>query len=126
MKKISKLNVVFLVLLTMCAVIGIHSCGAPSENPRQSEFTPVKTEIWSPNQDYTIVIIDSCEYIKHSIGGHSRGYGYFSHKGDCKNHQETDYTLELEGDQILVSTDYGEEYWIHPDSLEEFIEKDNL
>lgn len=43
----------------------------------------------SPQKDFETIIIDSCEYLISSqrmFGGNSySGYGYFSHKGGCKN-----------------------------------------
>lgn len=33
---------------------------------------------------FNIVVIDSCEYLIKKVRSGHRGYGYFSHKGNCQ------------------------------------------
>ena len=47
------------------------------------------------------------------------------YKQDC-NLPEYDYIINLDDDDIDILTEEGKRYIVHPDSLEEFIEKDNL
>ena len=37
---------------------------------------------------FNIVVIDSCEYLKRQETSGYSGYGYFSHKGNCRFCQE--------------------------------------
>ena len=40
-----------------------------------------KMENW---KDYAVVVIDSCEYIVKSTEYGNQGFGYMSHKGNCR------------------------------------------
>lgn len=64
MKKIMLIEFVAALLLTGC-------CYAPMKE--------------SPTiEGYELVTIDSCEYLKQENGSGYQGYGYFSHKGNCR------------------------------------------
>ena len=39
-------------------------------------------------EGFNIVVIDSCEYLKMTKSDSYHGYGYFSHKGNCRFCQE--------------------------------------
>ena len=64
MKKIMLIGFVAAMLLTSC------SC-APTEEPPMID-------------DYQVVTIDSCEYLKKEDRCCYQGFGYFAHKGNCR------------------------------------------
>lgn len=67
-------KVLFIIVCTM----GMVSCG-----PRQPEET---SNVVGEIDGYSIVLIDSCEYLEYKRGmGKSRVYS-LTHKGNCKNH----------------------------------------
>ena len=37
-----------------------------------------------PFKGFSIIVIDSCEYLKNREGSAYQGYGYFAHKGNCR------------------------------------------
>ena len=66
----AKLLLLFIaLLLAMCS----FAC-----NNEKYKSKPDEVE----NSQYSIVVIDSCEYIKYYY------YGTFVHKGNCKNHKK--------------------------------------
>lgn len=74
-----KILILIVVLCAMCSC-----CGQPDTN--------VYHEVEKTNDVYEVrrglklrvVVIDSCEYIIGSEYAPSQGYGYMSHKGNCK------------------------------------------
>lgn len=59
----------------MLATLAIVSC----ENKTEAEIEEAKRL-----KGFNTVVIDSCEYlIKKEVAGY-QGYGYFSHKGNCR------------------------------------------
>lgn len=54
------------------------------------------------------------------------GFYYFSTVKDQPESIEYDYIIDLEEDHIRIHTEEGETIFIHPDSLQHFIETDNL
>ena len=43
-----------------------------------------KTEEQKRLKGFSIIVIDSCEYLKYSETYGYSGYGYFAHKGNCR------------------------------------------
>ena len=65
MKKIIPIEFVAAMLLTGCS------------------YVPMEKE--PPTIDgYKVVTIDSCEYLKREDVDGNQGFGYFSHKGNCR------------------------------------------
>ena len=63
---------IMLLILTALIIVG---CEGKSEE---------ETEEAKCLSGFNIIVIDSCEYLKMSIENVSQGYGYFSHKGNCR------------------------------------------
>lgn len=81
MKKIMLIGFVAALLLTGCSY-------APMKEP--------------PTIDgYELVTIDSCEYLKQENCSGYQGYGYFSHKGNCRFCRER---RERELQELLKTT----------------------
>jgi hypothetical protein len=72
----------FFILVALFAMI---SC---SEQPDTNVYHKVEktNDVYRVYDDLNVrvVIIDSCEYLIGSISTGYGGYGYFSHKGNCK------------------------------------------
>lgn len=52
--------------------------------------------------------------------------GHYASKAEEKEEFPWDYMINLHRDSIIVVTDYGDTLTIHADSLQVFIEEDNL
>ena len=66
------------IIITTLTLIVLVSCSDPREN------TPLKT-LDNTNQDYEIINVEGCEYIKSREGFAEISYGFMAHKGNCKN-----------------------------------------
>jgi hypothetical protein len=52
--------------------------------------------------------------------------GYIKSQSQPEEEFPWDYMINLHRGQIIIVTDYGDTLTIHPDSLQTFIEQDNL
>ena len=68
------------VLFIFACTMGMVSCG-----PRQPIEGSNKT---GSIGDYTIVVIDGCEYLEYRKGGGESAVYSLTHKGNCKNHEK--------------------------------------
>ncbi len=86
----------FIGFVSFIAMSALLSCGPSQEeiDAKQQEETskklkakkfPCETNWHDVSPEYSIIIIDSCEYI---IGwaGYDSGGPFLTHKGNCKNH----------------------------------------
>lgn len=100
MQKIRKILAVILgVLMLIFIALAIVSC---SEQPdtnvyhkveKTNDVYKVKADIINLSEEYgdiclRTVVIDSCEYLIGSGHETSKGFGYLSHKGNCKYCEE--------------------------------------
>ena len=79
MKKILILSILFAISFVSCSDTSHNIETQKHENHETGEVTYVARDV-----TFHVVEIDSCEYlIGDSYGGY-HGYGYLSHKGNCK------------------------------------------
>jgi hypothetical protein len=68
------------VLFIIVCAMGMVSCG-----PRQ----PIEGSSKSGQiGDYTIVVIDGCEYLEYRRGSGNTAVYSLTHKGNCNNHEK--------------------------------------
>lgn len=63
------------IILTISVLITLTLTSCTSNQVKPSSL----------KEKYKIVIIDGCEYIMYSESHGYQGYGYLTHKGNCKN-----------------------------------------
>ena len=72
-----------LILFVLCLLIGFVLCIGCEDH--QGNFSEEHSTNYEALKNYYRVIeIDSCEYIVYSYSKVYQGYGFMSHKGNCK------------------------------------------
>lgn len=100
----------FFAIIISMVFLSFFAC----EPPIPEEDTPLEHKAESmihqiPEGDLEILKIEGCEYIIYKeIEGSNRGFGYLSHKGNCKNpihiYQNPDIVNDtLQNDSIPVA-----------------------
>ena len=74
-------------LCTISMLLAFSSCTPPVPDEDTALEHNVEQALHSiPEGDLEILLIEGCEYIVYKEGqGSNHGFGYMSHKGNCKN-----------------------------------------
>ena len=78
---------IILLVLTSLMIVG---CDTRTEEQRYNDYLQeqkeVKRQIEYQNRwkGYSVIVVDSCEYIVKTIDVHTGQSGYLAHKGNCR------------------------------------------
>lgn len=83
------------IILLVFAALMMVGCDTRTEEERYNDYLQKQNEvkkqreIWERWKGYSVIVVDSCEYIVKTID-HDKGYdnaiqsGYLAHKGNCR------------------------------------------